>query len=327
MNIKQQIIQLFKDKKELSISEIIDVCGVSKQYIHRVLIELIEINLIEKYGKVPKTIYKLKEISTPKSTISSLIEPNKIEFLNQNFLMITEIGNLLTGIDAFENWCKKRNLPLEKTINEYIETKKKYNNYFDKNHLISGLEKIKNTKGYDKIHLDELFYLDFYAIERFGKTRLGTILHYAKQGQNKMLMRILIDEIKIPINKLIDVLKIDAIAYVPPTIKRETQLMKVLMNGIKINKPQIEIIKIGGIIPVPQKSLNKIEERISNAKNTFVVKGNVTYKNVLLIDDAVGSGSTLNQISGKLKSKQIAKNVIGLAIVGSFKGFDVITDV
>ena len=59
----------------------------------------------------------------------------------------------------------------------------------------------------------------------------------------------LIDEIRQPIFKLIEILKIDAIAYVPPTIKRETQLMKVLMNGLKINKPQIEIIKIGGIIP------------------------------------------------------------------------------
>jgi predicted amidophosphoribosyltransferase len=48
---------------------------------------------------------------------------------------------------------------------------------------------------------------------------------------------------------------------------------------------------------------------------------------VLLLDDAVGSGSTLNQIAGKLKQKDIAKKVTGLAIVGSFKGFDVVTDV
>ena len=80
-----------------------------------------------------------------------------------------------------------------------------------------------------------MLYLDFYAIERFGKTRLGTILHYAKQGQNKMLMNILIDEIKQKINTLISVYKIDAIAYVPPTIRREIQLMKVLANGLKIN--------------------------------------------------------------------------------------------
>ena len=53
--------------------------------------------------------------------------------------------------------------------------------------------------------MDELLYLDFYAIKRFGKTRLGTILHYAKQGQNKMLMKILIDEIKEKINTIIAV--------------------------------------------------------------------------------------------------------------------------
>lgn len=327
MDIKSKIFNLFKERKELSINEILDEISVSRQFIHRVLNDLMESNFIEKFGKSPKTIYKIKEASLVPKTNYGIIESSEVDFLDHNFLLITEIGKMLSGLEAFENWCIKRNLPIEKTINEYIETKKKYNAYFDKNNLISGIEKLKNTKGYDKIYLDELYYLDFYAIERFGKTRLGTILHYAKQGQNKMLMRILIDEIKEPINKLIVTLKIDAIAYVPPTIKRETQLMKVLMNGIKINKPQIEIIKIGGIIPVPQKSLNKLEERISNAENTFVVKGNVTYKNVLLIDDAVGSGSTLNQISGKLKNKKIAENVIGLAIVGSFKGFDVITDV
>jgi phosphoribosylpyrophosphate synthetase len=218
-------------------------------------------------------------------------------------------------------------LPLEKTIDEFILTKDKYNNYLDSNGLISGLEKLKNTKGYNKILLDELLYLDFYAIERFGKTRLGTILHYAKQGQNKMLMKILIQEIKQKIDVIISEYSIDAVAFVPPTIKRETQLMKFLANGLKINLPVIEIQKTGGIIPVPQKSLNKIEERINNAENTFIIKGNVSYNNLLLIDDAVGSGSTLNQISGKIKRKELAKNIIGLAIVGSYKGFDVITDV
>ena len=186
---------------------------------------------------------------------------------------------------------------------------------------------MKNTKGYDKIFLDELLYLDFYTIERFGKTKLGTILHYAKQGQSKMLMKILLQEIKQKIDIIISDYDIDAIAFVPPTIKRETQIMKFLANGLKIYLLVIVIMKIGGIIPVPQKSLNKIEERINNAENTFVIKGNVSYKNVLLIDDAVGSGSTLNQISGKIKRKQLAKNIIGLAIVGSYKGFDVITDV
>jgi len=78
---------------------------------------------------------------------------------------------------------------------------------------------------------------------------------------------------------------------------------------------------------VPQKSLGKIEERINNAEHTFAVNETVKYKHLLLIDDAVGSGSTMNQIAGKIKQKGIAKKVTGLAVVGSYKDFDVITDV
>lgn len=327
MKAKEKIIQLFEIRKELSVTEIVNEISVSKQMVHLVLNTLVENNFIEKIGRTPKTIYKLKVASEKKPVSIENISSEKQQFLQENFIVITEIGQLLYGLEAFQNWCEKRKLPLEKTINEFVTTKDKYNQYIDQNGLISGLEKLKSTKGYDKIYMDELLYLDFYAIERFGKTRLGTILHYAKQGQNKMLMKILIDEIKEKIQTIISVYNIDAIAYVPPTIKRETQLMKVLANGLRINLPSIEIMKIGGIIPVPQKSLNKLEERINNAENTFVVKGNVSFKNVLLIDDAVGSGSTLNQIAGKIKTKQLATTVIGLAIVGSFKGFDVITDV
>jgi phosphoribosylpyrophosphate synthetase len=327
MNFKNKIKNLFEEKIELSVLEIVSNLNISKQYAHKILIQLVENDFVEKIGSTPKTIYKLKKVSETKIISTNLISKEKQTFLNENFILITEIGHLLYGLEAFENWCRKRKLPLEKTIDEFILTKDKYNNYLDNNGLISGLDKLKNTKGYDKIFLDELLYLDFYAIERFGKTRLGTILHYAKQGQNKMLMKILIQEIKEKIDVIISEYDIDAVAFVPPTIKRETQLMKFLANSLKINLPVIEIIKIGGIIPVPQKSLNKIEERINNAENTFVIKGNVSYNNVLLIDDAVGSGSTLNQISGKIKRKELAKKIIGLAIVGSYKGFDVITDV
>ena len=73
--------------------------------------------------------------------------------------------------------------------------------------------------------------------------------------------------------------------------------------------------------------MNKIEERINNAENTFTINETVKYNHILLIDDAVGSGSTLNQIAGKIKQKGVAQKITGLAVVGSFKGFDVITDV
>ncbi len=51
-----------------------------------------------------------------------------------------------------------------------------------KDGFINGMDKLKNTKGYEKIWLDEIYYLDFYAIERFGKTWLGTLLALRKAG-------------------------------------------------------------------------------------------------------------------------------------------------
>jgi hypothetical protein len=328
MSIKEQIRSLFETKNELSVNDIATKLLVSKQFIHRVLKEFVSENYIQKFGSAPKTIYKLNTfymVSEPDRDV--ILNTIKETFLQENFILITELGNLLEGSEAFYNWCNKRKLPFEKTVDEFMLTKEKYNNYINSNGLISGLDKLKNTKGYDEIFLDELLYLDFYAIERFGKTKLGTILHYAKQGQNLMLMKMLTNAIRLKIDTIITEYSIDVIAYVPATIKRETQLMKVLAKNLNINLPKIDILKISGIISVPQKSLNKLEERINNAENTFVVRDFPNYKNVLLIDDAVGSGSTLNQITGKIKRKNPQTTVIGLAIVGSYKGFDVISDI
>ncbi len=327
MKIKDKIVIALKEKGDLSVKELVDMLDVSKQAIHVAITQLLEQEIIVKFGRTPKTIYRLT-IERPLEIVDfTTINNENQEYLAKNFLLITEIGKMLEGVVGFSQWCKQRKLPLEKTVDEFLKTKLRYDSFFDINGIINGKEKLVNTKGYDKIFLDEILYLDFYAIERFGKTRLGTLLHYAKQGQNKFLMKILLSEIKQKVAGLIKANPFDAVGFVPPTIRREVQIMKYLETHLKINLPKINIQKISGIIPVPQKSLNKIEERISNAENTFAVSETVKYKHILLIDDAVGSGSTLNQIAGKIKQKGIAKKITGLAIVGSFKGFDVVTDV
>ncbi|MFM2338434.1 MAG: competence protein ComFC [Bacteroidota bacterium] len=325
MKIKDKIKKLLQEHGELSVKEITDWLQVSKQAVHIAINQLLENGEVFKLGKVPKTIYRLNNKQTPSATISTATA-DEIAFLQKQFLLITEMGEMKESIEGFTIWCRQRKLPLEKTIAEFITTKKKYEPYYCDG-IIDGTDKLTNTKGYEKIFLDKVYYLDFYAIERFGKTRLGTLLHYAKQGQNKMLMGKIVEEIKPAMKNLLKKEKFEAVGFVPPTIRREVQIMKYLETHLKVNLPVVKLQKISGIIPVPQKSLSKLEERITNAENTFAVSQTVKYNHVLLIDDAVGSGSTLNQIAGKLKQKGIAKKVTGLAVVGSFKGFDVVTDV
>ena len=98
---------------------------------------------------------------------------------------------MLAGVEGFTQVPEKTAL---KTLSKPLLTKKKkYNVYYDKFGLINGKKNLWTQK--DMIKLRLIIYLsDFYAIERFGKTRLGT--HYAKQGQNKPLMKILGKQLK-----------------------------------------------------------------------------------------------------------------------------------
>ena len=134
-------------------------------------------------------------------------------------------------------------------------------------------------------------------------------------------------KVKPVIQKLLKAKKIGAVGFIPPTVKRQTQFMKVLQQSLNIALPTIEIVKVRTEIVTPQKALNKLEDRIENADHTILVAEKKEYKNVLLIDDAVGSGATLNQVACKMEKLRVAQNIYGFALTGSAKGFDVISEV
>lgn len=67
--------------------------------------------------------------------------------------------------------------------------------------------------------------------------------------------------------------------------------------------PQVKVNKIKTPIIIQQKALSKIFERLANARNTFVVPQQKRYNHILIIDDAVGSGATINEVAIKLKAE------------------------
>lgn len=327
--IRENIEKLFKENSELTVKEIVNTLQVSKQMVHLVLKKMLEEGKLEKLGRPPKTVYRLskgKQFTVDETSLNLLSEETR-KFIQENFMVITDLGNKLEGVEAFGYWCNLRKMSFNKMSEDFVSLKKSLQKYYDTDGNINGIKKLKNTKELEKIWLDDLFYLDFYAIERFGKTKLGTQLHFAKQGQNKFLMNEMMNDISDRIKKFVEAQHADAVGFVPPTIRREVQLMKFIENYLQIPLPVIEIKKIGGIIPIPQKSLSKMNERIKNAENTFMITDKHTYKKIVLIDDAVGSGATMNEIAKKIKMKKVSEKVVGLAIVGSFKGFDIITDI
>lgn len=322
MTIAEKILDYIKRKGQASPRELIDNLEVSPRAIFKELRNLVDKEELAKKGSPPKVFY----ILVPKKKILEIAIPSsQRQLIDKEFLYVTPFGEYKQGMEGFTAWCRERNLDIEKTAKDYALTHKKYEKY-RKNGFIDGYYKLK--KSFSKAFLDSLFYLDFYSIERFGKTKLGQILLYAKQSQNRKIINSLIKLVDLYITRFVKTKKIDAIGFIPPTVKREIQLMKEMEKKLVPNIRRFKIEKIKTEIPIPQKSLKKLEDRIKNARNTIVVTERNSYKNILLLDDAVGSGATLNETARQIREKNLCSGKIyGIGITGSFKGFEVISEV
>jgi len=317
-----KIIEYIQSRGQVTATDLSNYLDLSRQAVHKQINKLLGNNVIYKIGKPPKVFYLLNR--EKKSSNVAHIKPKLKKLIDDNFTVITPAGEREEGFQGFIYWCGKQKLPIAKTVREYEKTLKKYVPY-KKDGLIDGMYKIKHT--FNRVYIDRVFYLDFYSIERFGKTKLGQLLLYAKQSQDRALIKELVDQIKPKIFSVIRKFKIDAVGYIPPTVKRETQLMRELERQLNLPVPTINLVKIKTPVVVPQKTLGKLEDRIENARSTIVVNETKRYKTILLIDDALGSGATLNETTQKIKSQNLAEVVIGLAITGSFSGFEVISEV
>lgn len=324
MLTSQKIIDYISKNRQASGKELSEYLSeITPRAVRKQLRNLLDKGLVRKIGHPPKVYYLLGKDK-------QLLNAGKVDkqvqnFINERYLFISPLGKSMSGWGGFLAWCQKTKQDPIKTAKEYVATIKKFDR-FRKGDLIDGMSKMENT--FKEVFLDKLFYLDFYSIERFGKTKLGQMLLYAKQSQNIALMRQLINEIRPGIMFLIDSCQIDGVLFVPPTVKREVQFMKELEKQLSLPTRTLSVVKIKTEIIIPQKTLTRLEDRIENAKDTIVVDDNKKYSNILLIDDAVGSGATLNETARQIKNKNLLSGkIIGLAITGSFKGFDVISEV
>lgn len=319
-----KIIDYISKNGQASGKELTDYLGnISGRAVRKQLKNLSDKDALQKIGKPPKVFYSLK--ANKKTDIVINVDHRTLSIINKRYLYITPTGKAKEGWLGFIEWCEKTKKDPIKTAGEYVDSLKKFDK-FKKNNLINGMPKMKNT--FKNVFLDKLFYLDFYSIERFGKTKLGQTLLYAKQSQNRILIRNLVDEIRPQIIKIIQIQNIDGVLYVPPTVKREIQFMKELEEKLALPVRILSVTKIKTEITVPQKTLSKLEDRVENAKTTIIVGDKKEYQNILVIDDAVGSGATMNETAKQIKDRNLVRGeIIGLALTGSFKGFDIISEV
>ncbi len=318
---KKKVLDYIKDKGNATIRDLVNELQISKQSIINHLNSLMLQGEIKKLGSAPKTFYI---VAGEEKSVEAVLDSKVKKVIEENYLYIDSSGNRLDGAVGFVKFCNERKMDVQKSSQEYIAILSRYNAY-KKDGYINASFKIRET--FEDDELDKLLYIDFYALEKYGKTKLGQLVGAAKISGDIKLMREVIEGIKPKIVQITEKYKIDAVSFVPPTIKRDIQIMKQIEIMLDLSLPKVEIYKIKSDVTVPQKTLSKIRDRIENAKSSMLVENKGVYKNVLVIDDAVGSGATLHEIAVKMKNQGVAKKVIGLSIVGSYKGFDAINEI
>lgn len=324
---RDKILGFIRTHKQARVHDLVRVFNISQVAVHKQLNILLERGDISKVGKPPLVFYVP---STKKQEVINEVSDDVKRKIDANYLYISPTGELLYGFTGFMAWVKrvKEENHIYQLAAEYVKATGQLQKHRSRSGWIDATNKLKNTFG--ETTIKKLLYGDFYSIPKFGKTKLGQMVLYGKQSQNRELIYKLTELVKPLIETIVKKFEIDAVVFIPPTVPRELQFMREFEDNLNLNIPDIELVKVtGGEVVVAQKTLSRLEERVENARDTIFLKSNESsFLNVLLIDDAVGSGATFNETAKKLKEVLPEKTmIIAFAIVGSFKGFDVIREV
>lgn len=157
------------------------------------------------------------------------------------------------------------------------------------------------------------------SYNRFIRDKMKDYKYNGKNYLCKPFGQIMLDTInKLEIDK-----NIDFVAYIPTHRRKEAlrgyNQAELLANYIsqKINKPLLQ----GNLIKIrwtkEQSHSNKID-RINNLKESFYIKdpSKIKGKRILLVDDIITTGSTMEECSRILK-KNGAMEIVGLALTSS----------
>ncbi len=303
---------------------IADALGISRQYVQKLLAKHAGMFVVTGVG--PNRFYRLKPTEVLNSTERAnrdTVDRKKIDVIERNFYNLTPLGEELEGQEGFVRWCNDRNLDVDSMQKQYVNILNKYY----PNDFASPIDFTNKLKHSLKdFSLQKVWAVDYYNFEIFGKTKLGNQVMIAKQTADEVTVATLIKRIAEAFLAIESRVKIDAVALVSPTIQRQQQLMSRLDNAIDQTVPRVKIYKVGARILIAQKTLKYLKDRILNAEQTFVVESSGVYESVLIIDDALGSGATLNEISKQIVKKGIAKKCYGLVLVASPSGYEVIQD-
>ncbi|MBI3443577.1 hypothetical protein HY008_02815 [Candidatus Woesebacteria bacterium] len=327
---RDRIIAYITYHGQARVYDLVRELRISNVAVHKQLNQLLKAGLLTREGKPPIVFYTFPSKEKVSSIETETLPEDTEGLIAENFLSITPDGTLLYGLDGFNYWVEKygKKTPYGKIAHEYVALWKEQKKHFDQGGWIDAT--VKLTRSFSEAYVDHLLFEDVYSYKVFGRTKLAKLVMYAKQVGARELIDQIAALAKPVIERIIRSYSINAIAYIPPTVPRPLQFMDEFASQLRLPLPEIDLVKvIPGDIPIPQKTLAGLHERMINARDSIYLKNTteLSYANVLLLDDVVGSGASFHETAKKLKTAKAGKNIVAFALVGAIKGYDVIREI
>ena len=314
---KQRIIDILRHKR-LSPHDLRQELGISASVVHSHLRHLVELGLVEKFGNAPHVLYAVRE-----KTVADVVD--------EHFVFQDSLGVLHFGMDGFRLWSDRglKKISFEEKIDLYakrilIMESNKHEDVFD---MTEKLQKV--VAAGEDVHLREMTCLSLRTLQDFGRTKMGVYMDIVKSVGSAKIMDMVLD-FSVPL--IIAYAKrkqVNAVLFIPPTRRRHKQIMTLLEKQFRIGPLRtaaIDIKKIRRDTPREQKTIRDLQDRIYNADHTFHISrySHVhNYKKILLVDDFIGSGATLNQVAKMLRKRGFTGEAFGLGVVGEERGYSV----
>jgi len=325
---KKQIVDIINKNGAMRPADLARELDISTQAVHRHLKKLLEQGQLKRHGKAPLVFYSLAK--EQKKVDFSSLSKEESQYIDDYFSYLSPSGELTHGLLAFGEWLKStKQIKVCKSVaTAFVKQKESALALRNSKGYLDLTPKVSST--FEKCFLDKVVCTDFYSLPQFGKTHLGNLVMAGKSGQSRAAIKEIADVFKPFIEQFIKQHSINYLVWIPHSIPRKIELLIELEKLLGLSQPKIQLTKAyTGDIPVPQKSLSKLEDRIANAQDTIFLKdkSDKYTGSALIIDDALGSGATVNEIARKLRNHTNVTKIYGIVVVGSFKGFDVISEI
>ena len=95
--------------------------------------------------------------------------------------------------------------------------------------------------------------------------------------------------------------------------------MTFLKKRLALNIPIINAQKNSSLLPIQQKNLKRLKDKIIHAKKSIEIEKTEAYKKVLIIDDVLDSGASINEVAKKLIQQKLTTEVYAFTVVANVK--------